>query len=607
VPERTLFVPLAPSLARKLPAVNLESFVRRTPQGAPSTQFAETIVVLPQPHDAPPASARACAPDGLATDEPGSAAIPDVVTDVRNLPEAATDAEQTPTLSSIGRYALKRRLGAGGLGTVFEAWDPLLSRTVAIKTLHHLSSEPEGAQGHPLDGLLLNEARAAAGLSHRYIVTVHDAGLSPHGVYIAMERLHGRDLQRALADGWRPTVEQSLLLVRRVADALAYAHARGVVHCDIKPANIFLQRKDRPKVLDFGIARLLHGAGLPLPGGTVAGSPRYRAPEQLVDAPIDARTDLFSLGVVLYELLTGTRAFGGSSLGEIDRAVLQHTPPPAHELNAEVPPEVSAIAARLMERDPARRYPSAAELAHDLRRWLMAHNAQAETAVMAALPPPEAAAPKTHAAATHGLLAAALLAATASLALGLGAFGSRPAATTTGPQKAPAALAGPATAADETTPAAGIDSAAVAIISTSDGSGGGGERSNVAAAPAKTALAATPPAPVRRTLTAPGPRARGTATATATATGADEAGRDSRSETPPPAAIGTGALLLAVSPWGEVEIDGRPAGTTPPLTRLALPSGTHTVTLRNADFPPHTVQVHVGADKSVTLRHRFGS
>jgi serine/threonine protein kinase len=97
-------------------------------------------------------------------------------------------------------------------------------------------------------------------------------------VYIAMERLYGRDLQQALADGWRPTVEQAVQLVRRVTEALAFAHARGVVHCDIKPANIFLQRRDRPKVLDFGIARIVHGAALPALDGAVAGSPRYRRP-----------------------------------------------------------------------------------------------------------------------------------------------------------------------------------------------------------------------------------------------------------------------------------------------------------------------------------------
>lgn len=623
-----LFVPPPRAPARKLPAVNLMPFVRRTPEGPPSTQFAATIVALP-PADASAPEGEAFAPDSLVTDEPGGASMPDVVTDVGDLPHEAPELADTPTLSSIGRYALKRQLGVGGLGTVFEAWDPLLSRTVAIKMLN-LSSATDAAQGHPLDGLLLNEARAAAGLSHRCIVTIHDAGLSPHGVYIAMERLHGRDLQRALADGWRPTVEQSLLLVRRVADALAYAHARGVVHCDIKPANIFLQRKDRPKVLDFGIARLMHGAGVPLPEGTVAGSPRYRAPEQLVDAPIDARTDLFSLGVVMYELLTGTRAFGGSSLGEIDRAVLQHTPTPVHELCPEVPLEVSAIVARLMERDSARRHSSATELSAELRRWLAANSAQGEagvtgvTGVMAALPPQPApvAAPSRRAGAARGLLAAAVLAGVAALALGLlqpwaqAPTGPAAAAPQDTSPRAPAGLDAAATATAANAGAVTATDVGAGSAPGAEDTGPAGPAGNAAAGADAATAKAGAMAPGRTATSAPATLAaaptgatRRSSSARTRTNGAEDSAHESRraDATAAAAAPTTGALLLAVSPWGEVEVDGRPSGTTPPLTRLTLPAGTHSVTLRNADFPPYTVQIQVSADKAVTLRHRFGS
>ena len=192
--------------------------------------------------------------------------------------EDAPDPSDAPTLSHIGRYALKRPLGVGGLGTVYEAWDPMLSRMVAVKTLQFDIDTPTRVS---LDGLFLNEARAVASLNHPHIVTVHDAGLSAHGVYIAMERLHGRDLRQALARGWRPSPTSAAQLARRVADALAYAHARGVVHCDIKPANIFLSAKGKPTVLDFGIARVAHGAAVPALDGLIAGSPHYLAPEQL--------------------------------------------------------------------------------------------------------------------------------------------------------------------------------------------------------------------------------------------------------------------------------------------------------------------------------------
>ena len=168
--------------------------------------------------------------------------------------------EQMPTVGHIGRYALKYRIGEGGLGTVYAAHDPLLSRLIAIKTLNlELTVE----ERESFNALFLNEARAAAGLSHPHIVTVFDAGTSDNSAYIAMELLKGRDLRQLREEGWRPTPEQAALIVRRVADALAYAHTKGVVHRDVKPANIFMVGRTQPRVLDFARAE--------------GGSPRRRA------------------------------------------------------------------------------------------------------------------------------------------------------------------------------------------------------------------------------------------------------------------------------------------------------------------------------------------
>ncbi|MCI1193838.1 serine/threonine protein kinase, partial [Calidifontimicrobium sp. SYSU G02091] len=329
-------------------------FQRRAHADAPASEFAATVS-LP-------------APEFAASEQPVGAA--DDATDiVVGEPGDSTPAAGT-TQSHIGRYALKRKLGEGGLGTVYEAWDPLLSRTVAVKTLQFDVDTPSRVS---LDRLFLNEARLAAALNHPNIVTIYDAGLSAQGVYIAMERLKGRDLREALRDGWRPTPIEAARLVRRVADGLAYAHARGVVHCDIKPANIFIGRHDKPKILDFGIARVVHGpnaARIAALDGLVAGSPHYLAPEQLQDGAIDERTDVYALGVVLYELLTGRKAFDGDSLDKITRAVLEDDPPPASSLRAGVPQVLSAITARAMAREPAQRYANAAALAQDLRRWL---------------------------------------------------------------------------------------------------------------------------------------------------------------------------------------------------------------------------------------------
>jgi serine/threonine-protein kinase len=575
--------------------VTAKLFSRRRGDAAHSTQFAPTVVGLPDldPDEAPAAGTDHRHPDSLTPDSviisEGSGAnpaVPDVVTDLEGLYSESPDAAEAPTLSHIGRYALKRELGSGGLGSVFEAWDPLLSRVVAVKTLQFDFGQGERAS---LDGLFLNEARAAAGLNHRYIVTIHDAGLSAHGVYIAMERLYGRDLQQALASGWRPSVEQAVQLVRRVADALAYAHGRGVVHCDIKPANIFLQRRDRPKVLDFGIARLVHGKALPGLEGALVGSPRYRAPEQLSSGTIDARSDLFSLGVVLYELLTARRAFSGDSLAEIDDAVLHHDPTPAHEVDPAIPREVSAMVARLMARDPAQRYTCATELSAALRRWLQAQRPPASAAPAAAAAAP-AKRPAGRTAAARWMLGAGLLLGAAALAASL--LGRPPAAP---PPSASTAAPDPVVAA----PAAAPPDLAPReeIVPT---------RYETVAGPDPVATAAAPVA------ADPARRARGRAAAAP-----DPASHEAPAATPPVvsspaiaaavAAPATGSVQFAVSPWAEIEVDGRPGGITPPLARLSLPEGLHTITLRNADFAPHTVQLRVTADKAVILRHRFGS
>ena len=290
------------------------------------------------------------------------------------LPAEHGDRVAMPTIGHIGRYALKYRIGAGGLGTVYAADDPLLSRRVAIKTLNLM---PSGATSpletdarEPFNAMFLHEARAAAQLSHPHIVTVFDAGLSPQGAYIAMELLKGKDLKQLLADGWRPTPGQSALILRRVSDALAYAHSKGVVHRDIKPANIFMIGRTQPKVLDFGIASIANARD---GSGIHGGSPHYMAPEQVRGEATDRRTDVFSLGVVLHELLTGQRAFDGRSLAEITGAVCEHRPPLAHALAPAVPQALSEIVERAMAKRPEDRYRSARALSRELHRWLEEH------------------------------------------------------------------------------------------------------------------------------------------------------------------------------------------------------------------------------------------
>ena len=307
----------------------------------------------------------------------GDSALPDdsdyMVSDLLPCGPAPGD----PVWSAVGRYELRQRLGDGGLGCVHQAWDPLLSRDLAIKTLRF---EAQPLCRRTLDTLFLNEARAAAGLSHPYIVTVYDAGLCDQGVFIAMEALKGQDLRRALAEGWRPAPHRAARLARRVADALAYAHARGVVHCDIKPANIYVTAHEKPRVLDFGIARVAHRVALPELEGLLMGSPHYMAPEQILRGTTDARSDVFSLGTVLYEMLAGRKAFEGHSVHAIHLAVAQCRPPALVPNGNGLDAELAALVHRAMARDPEERFANAREFSQGLRCWAQARRSQRQQA-----------------------------------------------------------------------------------------------------------------------------------------------------------------------------------------------------------------------------------
>ena len=629
--------------SHKLGPVGKNLFAQQLGHLAADSEFAATVALplrLDDPGTVPPdivtdelPAAVPAAGRARANDPPDTApdTVPDAVLDTLpgSLPDTrdADDAvASAPTLGTIGRYELKRQLGVGGLGQVHEAWDPLLSRTVAIKTVN---VPAEGQARESFDRLYLHEARAIASLSHPNIVTVYDAGPSAQGVYIAMERLHGSDLRQRLAEGWRPGNAQTAQLVRRVAEALAYAHARGVVHCDIKPANIFLGERDKPKVLDFGIARVARSGGPNGLQGWLAGSPHYMAPEQLRGEPVDPRTDVYALGVVFYELLAGRKAFTGDSVEQIATAVLTNHPAPANELRSGISPSLALIAAKAMARDPADRYPSSSALSAELKRWIETHGK-----ALPALPPspPDTApasgedAPAVAAAPPRRRRAARLAGSIVAVAAAVAAVAMLWPADQPAPDaaaKAAGGAVGPSGAAADPAPASntaagtapllmvgGVPVPAATSGPAGETSGGpaGEPATRTAQVPAAVTAPAQGPGQAQGGAPAQGPAPGRAAPARATPAPAGNAATRPRTAVTESAVRkpdAHGSVQLAISPWGQVEVGGTPAGTTPPLTQLSLPEGTHQITVRNADFPPYVTTVQVQADRPVTIRHRF--
>ena len=510
--------------------------------------------------------------------------------------------EPIPTIGHIGRYALKHRLGEGGLGTVYAAHDPLLSRLIAVKTLH---VEIDDAERESFNTLFLNEARAAAGLSHPHIVTVFDAGISDKRAYIAMELLKGRDLRQLRAEGWRATPPQAALIVRRVADALGYAHSKGVVHRDVKPANIFMIGRTQPKVLDFGIARVAHRHDAHGSGGDIAaGSPYYMAPEQVRQEPVDRRADVFSLGVVLYELLTDLKPFRGATLDEITSAVLTHEPPLANVVDPAVPDALAQITAKAIAKDPDHRYRSARAFSRELRHWLDENTVSQDGDVQVS-PKRRAAATWIAAAAVGALVLGGLVWATlaphrAAVQVPRSAASASPSAAS----GATAAATGTAVDAALSASSAAVDAAASAPASIE------ATAARAATPAASTTAPATAPATTTATAAlaarAPGASAKAPKETAKERRAREARERDARSAAPAaPAPVPNGLVRIAVSPWGEVEVDGKAAGTSPPLTELSLPQGRHQIVIRNTDLPPQRTVVNVTADQPVTLKYRF--
>ncbi|MGH9782912.1 MAG: serine/threonine-protein kinase, partial [Terriglobia bacterium] len=268
-------------------------------------------------------------------------------------------------MQQLGRYEILEELGHGAMGTVYRARDPEIDRIVALKTVRvaGLTSEQEQEYRRRF----FREAQSAGKLSHRGIVTIYDMGedKATQTPYIVMEYIEGRTLESFLTDPALPPLSwtESLQLIQQVAEALDYAHTREIVHRDIKPANILVTPDGQPKITDFGIAKL-RKSDFTVPG-QILGTLAYLAPEQLQGIPVDGRADLFSLGVILYWLLTGRRPFEGDT-NTVLYQVACLEPPPVTDVNPELPAEVNRVVSRSLAKDPDRRYQRGMEFAEDL-------------------------------------------------------------------------------------------------------------------------------------------------------------------------------------------------------------------------------------------------
>ena len=268
-------------------------------------------------------------------------------------------------LTHIGKYRLEGELGHGAMGVVYKAFDTVVERTVAIKTVRLDVDQPE-----ELIYRLRREAKSVGQLEHPNIVTLYDAGEAEGLFYLAMQFIQGENLETRIArQGWFTPMEVEELF-RQICAGLGYAHQHGVIHRDIKPANIMITREGVVKLTDFGIAKVLGGGTGISTHGLIVGTPSYMSPEQALGKPLDGRSDIFSLGSILYELMAREKAFPGQNTTTVMYKIVYEAPTPIRSLQPGLDPDIEAIVSRALAKNPAERFQNCAELASALELYV---------------------------------------------------------------------------------------------------------------------------------------------------------------------------------------------------------------------------------------------
>lgn len=293
-------------------------------------------------------------------------------------PSSAAFAHSLPANSRIGRFCIVRELGRGTAGCVYLAHDPVIDRDVAVKTFNPRLSLADKSR---FEQHFINEARAAGRLSHPHIVTIYEASSEGGSTYLAMEYIEGKELHRVLESGRRFSADETAAIAWKVAAALHHAHHRGVIHRDIKPSNIFLVDDDQPKLIDFGIARAPNRLADRLSpqyepftmvrDNELLGTPHYMSPEQAAGKAVDHRTDIYSLGAVMYEMLTGRTPFHADRADKLLQQIIHKAAPSPRDINARVPERLAAVVAKAMHKRAEKRYQDADEMARDIKRYLL--------------------------------------------------------------------------------------------------------------------------------------------------------------------------------------------------------------------------------------------